>query len=95
MFPSPKTGDMYDPSTVRRIHKKLLERAGIDTDVRFHDLRHTFTTVMLQNGVDPKTLSTMLGHYSAAFTLDVYSHVTDQMQEQAAETMGRFMAKVI
>lgn len=95
MFPSPKTGDMYDPSTVRRIHKKLLERAGIDTDVRFHDLRHTFTTVMLQNVVDPKTLSTMLGHYSAAFTLDVYSHVTDQMQEQAAETMGKFMAKVI
>ena len=50
---------------------------------------------MLQNGVDPKTLSTMLGHYSAAFALDVYSHVTDQMQEQAAETMGKFMAKVI
>lgn len=91
MFPSPKTGDMYDPNTIRRIHKKLLERAGIDTTVRFHDLRHTFTTTMLQNGIDPKTISTMLGHYSAAFTLDVYSHVTDQMQQQAAEKMGQFM----
>ena len=63
--------------------------------MRFHDLRHTFTTVMLQNGVDPKTLSTMLGHYSTAFTLDVYSHVTDQMQQQAADKMGNFMQGIL
>lgn len=50
---------------------------------------------MLQNGVVSKTISTMLGHYSVAFTLDVYSHVIDQMQGQTAETMGKFMAYVI
>ena len=44
--------------------------------MRFHDLRHTFATVALQNGVDIKTVSGMLGHYSAGFTLDTYAHVT-------------------
>ena len=43
--------------------------------IRFHDLRHTFATMALQNGVDVKTVSSMLGHYSAGFTLDTYAHV--------------------
>ena len=45
MFPSPKTGGMYGPDCVGRIHKKLLEKAGIEEHVRFHDLRHTFSTL--------------------------------------------------
>ena len=94
MFPSPVTGGMYDPDAVGRIHKKLLARAGLDKGIRFHDLRHTFSTVMIQNGVDAKTLSNMLGHYSAAFTLDTYTHVTSQMQESAAEKMGGFLATI-
>ena len=55
------------------------------------DLRHTFATLALQNGVDIKTLSQMLGHFSSGFTLDTYTHVTDRMQEQAAEKIGNFM----
>lgn len=90
MFPSPTTGTMYGPETVARIHKRLLKDAGLE-DCRFHDLRHTFATVALQNGVDIKTLSGMLGHYSSGFTLDTYTHVTRKMQEEAAEKMGQFM----
>lgn len=90
MFPSPTTGTMYGPETVARIHKSLLKDAGLE-DCRFHDLRHTFATVALQNGVDIKTLSGMLGHYSSGFTLDTYTHVTRKMQEEAAEKMGQFM----
>ena len=59
------------------------------------DLRHTFATMALQNGVDVKTVSSMLGHYNAGFTLRTYTHATRQMQEQAAEKMGNFMAEVM
>lgn len=90
MFPSPVTGTMNHPDTAGRIHRKLLKEAGIEP-VRFHDLRHTFATLALQNGVDIKTLSRMLGHYSSGFTLDIYTHVTDKMQQEAAEKIGGFM----
>ena len=90
MFPSPVTGTMYHPDAATRIHRKILKEAGIEP-IRFHDLRHTFATLALQNGVDVKTLSQMLGHFSSGFTLDTYTHVTDRMQEQAAEKIGNFM----
>ena len=51
--------------------------------------------VALQNGVDVKTVSSMLGHFDAGFTLRTYTHVTRQMQESAAEKMGNFMAQVM
>lgn len=60
--------------------------------MRFHDLRHTFATVALQNGVDIKTVSGMLGHYSAGFTLDTYAHVTTQAQREAAKTVGSVLS---
>ena len=75
---------MYDPDAMGRIHKKLLKAANFDNGIRFHNLRHTVSTVMIQNGVDAKTLSNMLGHSRAAFTLDTYTHVTSQMQQTAA-----------
>ena len=87
MFPSPKTGEMYHPDSVVNIHKKILKDAGLE-HLRFHDLRHTFATLALQNGVDVKTVSSMLGHFDAGFTLRTYTHVTRQMQESAAEKMG-------
>ena len=49
----------------------------------------------LQNGVDVKTVSSMLGHFDAGFTLRTYTHVTRQMQESAAEKMGNFMVQVM
>ena len=68
---------------------------GNDLIFRFHDLSHTFATLALQNGVDIKTVSSMLGHYDAGFTLRTYTHATRQMQDHAAETMGSFMAQVM
>ena len=63
--------------------------------IPFHGLRHTFATLALQNGVDIKTVSSMLGHYDAGFTLRTYTHATRQMQDQAAETMGNFMTQMM
>ena len=60
MFPSPATGEMYYPDSVVNLHKKILKDAGLP-HIRFHDLRHTFATLALQNGVDVKTVSSMLG----------------------------------
>ena len=94
MFPSPKTGGMYGPDCVGRIHKKLLEKAGIEEHVRFHDLRHTFSTLAIQSGIDPKTVVEILGHASAEFSLDVYTHVTTGMKKEAAQKISGFMASV-
>ena len=94
MFPSPISGEMYYPDSVVKLHEKILKDAGLE-HIRFHDLRHTFATLALQNGVDIKTVSSMLGHYDAGFTLRTYTHATRQMQDQAAETMGNFMAQVM
>ena len=55
------------------------------------DLRHTFATLALQTGVDVKTVSGMLGHYSAGFTLDTYAHVTTAAQKEAAKAMERVL----
>ena len=49
-----------------------------------YDLRHTYATLALQNGVDVKTRSGILGYYSAGFTLDTYGHISAQMQKDAA-----------
>ena len=94
LFPSPKTGGMYHPDSIVNLHKKLLKDAGLEY-IRFHDLRHTFATVALQSGVDVKTVSAMLGHYDAGFTLRTYTHTNRRMQEKAAEKMGNFMAQVL
>ena len=93
MFPSGRTGEMYHPDSIVTLHKRILKDAGLD-HIRFHDLRHTFATLALQNGVDVKTVSSMLGHYDAGFTLRTYTHATRQMQRSAAEKMGNFMAQV-
>ena len=59
------------------------------------DMRYTFATPALQNDMDIKTVSSMLSHYDAEFTLRTYTHATRQMQDQAEETMGSFMAQVM
>ena len=94
LFPSSTTGEMYYPDSVVKLHEKILKDAGLE-HIRFHDLRHTFATLALQNGVDIKSVYSMLGHYDAGFTLRTYTHATRQMQDQAAETMGNFMTQMM
>ena len=74
--------------------KTLLKKAGLPL-IRFHDLRHTFATHALTGGVDAKTLSRILGHTNASFTLDTYTHVTTDMQKRASGIVGGFMEDLV
>ena len=67
------------------------KEAGLE-HIRFHDLRHTFATLAMQNGVDVKTVSAMLGHSNAGFTLATYTHTTTAAQHQAAAIMGSLVS---
>lgn len=93
LFPSPIKEDapLTPGSMLRRLHVTL-ERAQCK-QIRFHDLRHTFATMALENGMDIKTLSAMLGHVSAATTLDIYTHITGDMQRAAAASIDRSIGK--
>lgn len=81
------------PSSAYQRLKVILKEAELP-DIRFHDLRHTFATHALTGGVDAKTLSGILGHTNASFTLDTYTHVTTDMQKNASEIVGGFMEDI-
>ena len=68
--------------------------AGYNAETGKRIIRHTFATLAPQNGVDVKTVSSMLGHYDAGFTLRTYTHATRQKQDEAARTMGIFMSNL-
>ena len=95
IFPNPlRPEQSASPSTAYNHLKTLLKRAGLPS-IRFHDLRHTFATHALASGVDAKTLSEILGHAQASFTLDTYTHVTGDMQKRASEIVGGFMENIM
>lgn len=94
IFPNPlKPEQPTRPSAAYERTKALLKQAGLP-DLRFHDLRHTFATHALASGVDVKTLSGILGHTRAAFTLDTYTHTTGDMQKRAAEIVEIFLTDI-
>ena len=77
-----ENGKPLDPTVLTHNFKRIAKQSGIE-NVRFHDLRHTFASLMLLKGAAPKVISEALGHSSVAFTMDVYSHIIPGMQEDA------------
>jgi integrase len=71
---------------IQRQYKPLLRRAELPY-IRFHDLRHTFASLMMPNVQNPQIVQEMLGHSRISTTLDIYSHLSEDMQEEA---VGRF-----
>ena len=75
-----------EPRNVHREFKAILRTAGLP-DIRFHDLRHTAATLLLAQGVDPRTIMETLGHSQISLTLNTYAHVVPALQRVAAEKM--------
>jgi integrase len=90
---SDEAGRTYNPTRLLRQFKRVLKEHGLP-DLRFHDLRHTYATLMLNAGIHPKVVSETLGHSRIQTTLDLYSHVTPNMQRGAAEAMQSVMHPV-
>jgi integrase len=81
-------GEPLDPHGVFHRFKTLMKRAGLRSDVRFYDLRHTCAKLAFQAGVNPKVVSGRLGHASIILALDTYSHVLPDMQQAATEKLA-------
>ncbi len=95
IFPNLRNAEEpMNPQCAYQRLKTLLKKAELPS-IRFHDLRHTFATHVIAGGVDAKTLSGILGHANASFTLDNYTHVTTDMQKSAARIVGNFMDEII
>lgn len=89
-----ETGGYLSYRTVYDCFKRIVAQMGTPS-TRFHDLRHTFAVASLRAGDDIKTVQGNLGHHTAAFTLDVYGHVTEQMKKDSAQRMEGFIKEVL
>ena len=87
------TGGNLSPQTVYNHCKKVLQKIGAG-DRCVHDLRHTYAVLSLQNGDDVKTVQGNLGHATAAFTLDVYGHVSERMKDESAARMQAYIDRM-
>lgn len=95
IFHNPTVPELpLSPETAYNRLKTLLRYAELPS-IRFHDLRHTFATHALTSGVDAKTLSGILGHTNASFTLDTYTHVTTDMQKKASGIVENFLEEIM
>jgi integrase len=76
-------GQPINPDWFTREFNRRVRDSGLQR-IRLHDLRHTFATLALKNGMHPKVVSDRLGHASVGITLDLYSHVTPAIGRDAA-----------
>lgn len=86
-------GHHLSASSVYKSFKKVMVEIG-SPETRFHDLRHSYAVASIRSGDDIKTVQENLGHATAAFTLDVYGHVTEQMKKESAARMEQFIKAV-
>lgn len=83
-------GERLSPNTVYHNFKRIAASIGLP-DARLHDLRHSYAVASLRAGDDIKTVQGNLGHHTAAFTLDTYGHVTEEMKRASADRMEAFI----
>lgn len=87
-------GHHLNGETIYKNFKRIAEGLGIP-GARLHDLRHTYAVAAIRSGDDIKTIQGNLGHATAAFTLDVYGHVTEEMKKASAARMETYIKEVL
>jgi integrase len=87
-------GNPYDPDSISKEWRLRIIKSGLPR-IRFHDLRHTHASHMLASGVHPKIASERLGHSRVGITLDLYSHVTEGLQDDAVALVDDAMTKAL
>jgi len=92
IFPT-SIGTPLGPSNLYKEFRKLLEEAGLP-HIRFHDLRHSAATLMLQRGTNPKIVQERLGLAQISIALDTYSHAIPDMQEEVAEQLDEMLTPI-
>lgn len=85
-----ENGNPIDPRNLTRHFTRMI-KASMLQKIRFHDLRHTHATILLQLGEHPKIVSERLGHSKISITLDIYSHVIPDMQKDTASNFEKAM----
>ena len=85
-----EAGAPLNGCNVNRTFKAILRRAGLPA-IRYHDLRHTAATLLLAQGVDPRTIMETLGHSQISLTLNTYAHVVPALQREAAAKMDEIL----
>ena len=83
-------GEILEHNTIGSRFRYLQAQLGMPK-IRFHDLRHTCATLLLQAGVHPKIVQERLGHASITMTLDTYSHVIPGMQKEASDRLDEIV----
>ena len=86
----PSCGSPLDPSTVTHLFHKIAQRARLE-GLRLHNLRHSYTSIMIAAGVNIKAISQSLGHANIGITLDTYGHLLPGMGRTAAERFGKLL----
>jgi integrase len=86
VFPNSVGNPMDASPLLERGYTRLIKQAGLP-NIRFHDLRHTAATLLLEQGTHPKIVQDLVGQSSIAITLDTYSHVTPRLHREAAYAM--------
>ena len=94
MFFRTSVGTALSARNVQRLHKRLLEKAGLPDSIRFHDLRHTAATHLFSAGVDPITVSAILGHAQPSTTMNLYGHALQAPMAAAAGKLEQALGLV-
>ena len=89
-----ESGEHLKHVTVYKGYKRIVSELGIPT-ARYHDLRHSYAVAAIRAGDDVKTVQENLGHHTAAFTLDQYGHVTENMKRESADRMDMYIANAL